>query len=507
MAVEPTSNEAHGISDSRLEEMRHRRRFVFAAVMATTFMVAIEINIVATAMPSIAPQLGGFDLYSWVFAAFLLPQAVMVPVYGKLADMYGRRRILFFGIIVFLIASLLCGLATTMPELIAYRALQGIGGGAVLPVAHTVVGDIYTPEERARAQGYVATVWAVSGIAGPALGAIIVANLDWRWVFWINLPLGFIAIAMLRAYYRETVEKRRRQIDFLGAGLLMVGSGALMLALIQAATFSGGVLAGLLILTAICVAALWQVEQRATEPILPPSLWQIPVVSIATIGTIVASALAMGVVTYLPVHIQGVLGHSVDVVAIGLAAMALSWSFCAGVGGRMSIRTTYRLVILIGSVVLIAGTASMIVLPATASITAIVIAGVLITMGLGFTTSTYVISVQTNVGWEIRGTATSMIHFARMFGQALGAALFGLVINLTLREGGASARLVETMMDPVQRIQVDASVREPLIQTLGHALNNVYWAAGVIAVIALFVGLRMPRGLNPATSLGSQNRG
>ena len=475
--------------------------------MATTFMVAIEINIVATAMPSIVPQIGGFDLYSWVFAAFLLPQAVTVPIYGKLADMFGRQRILIFGIVVFLIASLLCGLATTMPELIAYRALQGFGAGAVLPVAHTVVGDIFTPEERARMQGYIATVWAASAVIGPALGAIIVANLDWRWVFWINLPLGFIALAMLRAYYRETIERRRHQIDYAGAILLMIASGAMMLALIQAATYSIEVLAGLVLVAAVCIALLWRVEQRATEPILPPSLLRTPVVTTATIGTIVVAALAMGVITYLPVHIQGVLGQTVDVVALALAVMAIAWSFSAGLGGRLSIRTSYRLVILIGSSTLLAGAAYLVTLPATASVNSVIIGGVIIGMGLGFTTSIYVVSVQTNVNWRVRGAATSTIHFARMLGSALGAALFGLVINLRMRDDGASMRLVETIMDPAQRAQLADTVRDPLVLTLAGALNDVYWITGIIAILALFMGMRMPRGLNPGTSLGSQSPG
>ncbi len=480
------------------------RRWVFAAIMATTFMVAIEINIVATAMPSIVPQLGGFDLYSWVFAGFLLPQAVTVPIYGKLADLYGRRRILMTGIVVFLIASLLCGLATTMPQLIAYRALQGIGAGAVLPVAHTVVGDIFTPEERARVQGYIATVWATSAVIGPALGAVIVANLDWRWVFWINLPLGFVALAMLRAYYRESIEVRRHRIDFAGAALLVVGSGAIMLALVQAAIYPAEILGGLLAIAVICTALLWRVERRVPEPILPPSLWRIPVVRTATLATIVIGALTMGVITYLPVHIQGGLGRSAEMVAVTLAVMAISWSLCAGLGGRLSIRTSYRLVVGVGSVILIGGAAFLVAAQPFAAIDTVIIGGVIVGMGLGFTSSTYVVSVQTNVGWRVRGAATSAIHFARMFGSALGAALFGMVVNLSLQRDGVVSGEIDALMDPLRRGQLAAAVRDPLIATLGEALTAVYLISGAIAIVALVIGLGMPRGLNPATSLGSR---
>lgn len=479
-----------------------RRRLVFAAIMATTFMVAIEINIVATAMPSIVPQLGGFDLYGWVFAGFLLPQAVTVPIYGKLADLYGRRRILLIGIVVFLAASLLCGLATTMEQLVAYRALQGIGAGAVLPVAHTVVGDIFTPEERARVQGYIATVWATSAVVGPALGAVIVAGLDWRWVFWINLPLGLVALAMLHAYYHESIARRRHRIDFAGAALLIVGGGAIMLALVQAAVYPAALLAGLVAVAGLCAALLWRVERRVPEPILPPSLWRIPVVRTATLGTVVVGALMMGVVTYLPVHIQGALGRDAETVAVALALMAVAWSACAGLGGRLSIRTSYRLVVGIGSAVLIAGAAFLAAVAASASVAAVVAGGVIVGMGLGFASSTYVVAVQTNVDWHVRGAATSAIHFARMFGSALGAALFGMVINLSLRGEGVTGGEIDALMDPGGRAQ--AAAREPLVAALGEALATVYLISGLLAVAALVVALAMPRGLNPGTSLGSR---
>ena len=509
MALPPTSDfppAPESSTDAEKSESLAHRRLVFTAIMATTFMVAIEINIVATAMPSIVPQLGGFNLYSWVFAGFLLPQAVTVPIYGKFADLYGRRRILFIGIVVFLVASFLCGLATSMPELIVYRGLQGVGAGAVLPVAHTVVGDIFTPEERARMQGYIATVWATSAIVGPALGAVIVAHLDWRWVFWINLPLGFIALAMLRAYYRESIVRRSHQIDFIGAGLLMVGSGALMLALVQAASYPTEMLAGLFLITLSCAALLWRVEQRALEPMLPPSLWRTPVVRTATLGTIVIGALAMGIITYLPVHVQGVLGQSADVVALALAMMAIAWSFCAGFGGRLSIRTSYRLVIGIGSVILIGGTAFLTVLPPTSvSVEIIIIGSMIVGMGLGFTSSTYVVAVQTNVGWQIRGAATSAIHFARMLGSALGAALFGMIVNLSLQQRGVASSEIASLMDPVRREQLVETARVPLTAALGNSLTEVYLITGLMAALALLVGFYMPRGLNPGTSLGSQN--
>ena len=204
--------------------------------MMATFMTAVETTIVATAMPTIVADLGDFHLFSWVFAVYLLTQAVSVPIYGRLADLYGRKRVFFAGAAVFLLGSTLCGFAHGMLALIAFRALQGIGAGGMQPVAYTIVGDIYTPAERARVQGFLSSVFGFSAIVGPTLGAFLVEHADWSVVFWINLPVGAIAVAMLAAFYREQPHARPPRVDYLASLLLMVSGGALMLAMIQGAT-------------------------------------------------------------------------------------------------------------------------------------------------------------------------------------------------------------------------------------------------------------------------------
>ena len=326
-----------------------RRRLVFAATMATTFMAAIEIHIVATAMPSILPQLGGFHLYSWVFGGFVLAQAVTTPVYGKLADLYGRRRILATGTIVFLLASLLCGLATSMPELIIYRALQGLGAGAILPVAHTIVGDIYTPEQRAKVQGQLASVWAIAAIAGPAFGAVIVAQFDWRWVFWINIPLGVVSLAMIQIFYRESAQRRVHSIDYIGALLLMLGSGSFMVVVVQGANWPAWLNISLLITAVLAIVGLVFQERRAPEPILPLDLLRNPLIAIGMLAGAVLGAEIMVIITFLPAHVQGVVGASAGAVAVALVVMSLAWSACAAIGGRLMIRTSYRTTVIVGS--------------------------------------------------------------------------------------------------------------------------------------------------------------
>ena len=211
-----------------------RRRLVLAAALMATFMPAVESTIVATAMPTIVADLRGFALFSWVFAAPLLTMAVTIPLYGRLADIYGRKRVFFVGTGIFLVGTTLCGFARSMVLLVLFRALQGIGSGAIQPIAATIVGDIYSPAERARVQGAISSVFGVAAIIGPALGAFLVQHVHWSVVFWVNLPVGAVSITMFALFLHEGVERREHRIDYLGGALLVLGIGALMLALVQA---------------------------------------------------------------------------------------------------------------------------------------------------------------------------------------------------------------------------------------------------------------------------------
>ena len=475
-----------------------RRRLVFAATLATTFMAAIEIHIVATAMPSILPKLGGFHLYSWVFGGFVLAQAVTTPVYGKLADLYGRRRILAAGTILFLLASLLCGLANSMPELIVYRSLQGLGAGAILPLAHTIVGDIYTPQQRARVQGQVSSVWAIAAIIGPAFGAVIVAQFDWRWVFWVNIPLGVVALAMIQIFYRETSQRRVHSIDYIGALLLMLGSGTFMLVMVQGASWSATLNISLLVVALVATVGLVFQERRAREPILSLDLIRNPLVAIgATAGAILGS-LVIVVVTFLPAHVQGVVGASANAVAVALVAMSLTWSAASAIGGRLMIRTSYRTTVITGAGALILGcTALSLHTPANGLIW-LTLAASLAGAGFGFSHSAYVIAVQSSVDYQQRGIATSSLYFSRMLGQAVGAALFGAIVNAGIRAGPpGTPEMIEAIMDPVRRAAFEPDALDGLVELLSGSLQNAYLVAVGFAVVVLVLASRLPRGLRP----------
>src|SRR5262252_5349691 len=235
-------------------------------------------------MRSIVADLGGVSLFSWVFTAYLLAQAVTIPIYGRLADLHGRKPVFFAGASVFLLASTLCGFAHTMPVLVGLRALQGLGAGAIQPIATTIVGDIYTPAERARVQGYISGVFGVSAIIGPALGAFLVQHGSWSIVFWINLPIGLAAFVMFALFLHERLEPRPHQVDYLGSALLALGAGSLMMALAQGASLQTTTIAGLVAVGVAALTALVAHERRTAEPMLAYRLWRNPFIAIGNLG-------------------------------------------------------------------------------------------------------------------------------------------------------------------------------------------------------------------------------
>src|SRR4051812_4986561 len=355
-------------------------------------MPAVESTIVATALPTIIGDLGGFQLFSWVFAVPLLTMAVTIPVYGRLADLYGRKRVFFVGTIIFLTGTTLCGFARSMPLLIAFRALQGVGSGAIQPISMTIIGDIYTPAERARIQGASSAVWGFAAIVGPALSALLVEQVHWSVVFWVNLPIGFISIVMFALFLREKVERREQRIDFLGGALLMVGVGALMLALVQGMSLDGVTLALLIAFGLGTLAWLIMHEHRTAEPMLPLSLWRRRVLALSNLAGFGASASYMAVSSLLPTYVQGVMGESPKMAGFVVGAASVSWMFASIAAGWLMLRTSYRLTAAIGGAGLLGGAAVLVTVgpaggplwPATGSF--------LLGIGMGFCNTTFLVS-------------------------------------------------------------------------------------------------------------------
>ena len=466
--------------------------------MISVFLPAVEATIVATAMPTIVADLGGFSLFSWVFGAYLLMQAVSTPIYGRFADLYGRKKVFFVGAGIFLVSSAACGFAWGMIPLVVFRTLQGMGAGALQSIPFTIIGDIYGPEERARKLGWLSSVWGVAAVTGPMLGGFIVQYLHWALVFWINLPIGVATIAMLAYFHDERLQSRQHEVDYLGAILLMLGVGAPMIVLVQAQSLGAWTIVCLLAGGGVALVALFIQERRVREPIVPFKLWRNRVIAIGNFGSLSLGAIMMGVSAFLPTYVQGVMGRSPTLGGFAVAAQSISWSL-AGIGaGALMVRTSYRFTGAAGALALIAGTSLLIALDPARGVVWAICGAFTIGVGLGLCNTTLVVAVQASVGWGERGVATSSNLFLRNIGQTLGAALGGAILNFGIsRHAPEGVGAVNRLFEPSMRESLGAAGIARLSQAIASSLHEVYLIGGLLAVATLALMLRLPPGLSP----------
>ena len=492
--------------EDRPDAAKPARRLVLAAVMMAIFMAAIDLSIVATAMPTIVAELGGFHLFSWTFAAYLLAQAVTIPIYGRLADLYGRKRVFFAGASLFLVGSALSGLAWGMVPLVLFRGLQGAGAGAIQPIATTIVGDIYTPAERARVQGYISGVWGVAAIIGPTLGAFLVEHVSWSLVFWINLPIGALAFLMFGLFLHEPRQPRQHRIDYRGSILMVLGVGGVMLALMQVGN-SGETLtiAALAAAGMVALAAFAAHERSAPEPLLPMSLWRNRVVVVGCLAGFANGAVMMSLSAFLPTYIQGAMGRSPAAAGLALAASSVSWTFASIASGRLMIRTSYRLAAGIGGVCLVAGSLVLLMLEPTDSLLWAGTGTLLNGIGMGFCNTAFIVSTQAAVGWNERGMATSSMMFMRMVGSSVGAAVFGAIVNFGIhRQLPEAGDAVNRLMLPAARQMLGPGEIARLTEAIANSVHVVYVIAAFIAVGSLLLALALPAKLSPTRPLTRQ---
>ncbi|MFS0853567.1 MFS transporter [Microbacterium sp. 179-I 3D4 NHS] len=454
--------------------LRSERGPVLGALMLATGLIAIDATILATAVPSIVRDLGSYQQFPWLFSVYLLAQAVSVPIYSRFADTVGRKPIILLGIALFLLGSILCGLAWSMPALIAFRVVQGLGAGAVAPMSMTIVGDIYTVAERAKVQGYIASVWAISSVVGPALGGLF-AQLDaWRWIFFVNIPLCVVAGWMLLRRYHEEKQTQRHRIDYAGAVLLTVGLTGLILGMLEggnawdwislpsAVCFGLGVLA---------LAAFVAVERRAAEPIVDLRLASRRLILTTTIVSLGIGALMTGITSFAPAYLEGSIGIAPLLSGLAVAALTLGWPIAAANAGRLYLRIGFRRTALIGmGITTAAAVALAIASPWPSPFTIAAIAFVL-GFGLGWSAAPTLIAAQASVGWGERGAVTGMNAFARSAGSAVGVAIFGAISNAVIAQGAGPD-------DPATII--DASVW-------------VFVGAAITAVLTLVAAVFMPK--------------
>lgn len=482
------------------KQLATRRRLVLAACMMATFTVAIESTIVATSMPSIVAQLGGFKLYSWVFAVYLLTQAVSMPVYGKLSDLFGRKHLLSFGLALFALSSLACGFATSLEMLIAFRFMQGLGAGAINPLVMTILADLYSVRERGALQGYMSMVWGLSAILGPLAGAVLVQYVHWAWVFWASLPFVALALLLLNVYLHEAVQHHKVRIDYAGAALVFVALSALILALTLGAEHGLLVFAGLLALSAAAFAVLILHEARTPEPIIALKLWTRRLVVWANLSQGVGGMVLIGVISLLPIYVQGVLGGSAVVAGIVLCVASIGWSISSTISGRHMFRTGVRGPARVGGVLLAAGSA---VIAFGASHGALVagFGSLLVGLGMGLLNTSLLYAIQASVDKSERGAATASNILMRTLGNAVGASLFGGILNFTLQRHlerhGATDQLT---LDSVRMLlgggpgpaQLSAEANAALHQGLAGSVQSAFLALMLCGILAIIATWRVP---------------
>jgi len=467
------------------------RPLVLAAVMAANFMIAIEATIVSTAMPQIVAQLGGLSLYSWVFAAFLLTQTATTVVFGKLSDLAGRKRVMLIGIAIFLFGSILCGFAWSMPSLIVFRLAQGVGAGAVQPTAMTIVGDLYSVHERAKIQGWLASVWALSAVLGPLAGGLIIQHFSWAWIFWMNVPLGALAIAGFAAYLHEKRVAGRGKIDHLSAGIFTVAIAAIMVDLTELST-SGRLQIGLTTLVAAIAVALFVMqERRSPEPMISLDLWGRRPIAAANGASLLTGMVMIGLTTFLPVFVQGVTQQSPLVAGFALSVMVLGWPIGATAGVRGFRRFGVRSVLRLGGLLVPAGAVIFVFLNRESSPIVAGLGSLVVGLGMGLSSSASIILIQEIVDWSERGSATASFLFARSLGSTFGATVFGVVLNFGLlrsgQAGASSDELRQLLEGRGGQAPADAGLRAALEQSLHLTFTSMFLVALMVTATLFLV--------------------
>lgn len=464
--------------------------------MLAMMLTALDMTIVGTAMPSIVSNLHGISIYSWVFSAYLLTSTTPIPIYGKLADMFGRKRLFVVGTAIFTLGSALAGLAQTMPQLILFRALQGLGAAGVLPVALTIVGDIFTLEQRGRVQGLFSGVWALSAVVGPLTGAAIVEHVSWRWVFYINVPLGIIVMLILWLAFKERVAVHGHVIDYWGTGILTAGVTLVLISLLE----SGMTRVGLMGLAVLILALFVWWESRFSEPVLPLRIFRHRMIFLGSIMNFLGGIVMFGLISYLPLFVQGVENQSPTVSGQAITPMMIGWPLAALSIGPLIKKVGYRVLGILGGTLVLIG-AGMLGLRAHPSSFTLIVAMLAIGAGLGFSLTSLLIGVQNAVPWNFRGVVTSSTQFFRNIGGAIGVALLAALFNESLtRQLSAvkplldlnSAGVTQALLSPHLRRALSPGLRAQLTSILGHGLDAVFFAIMVVAIVGFVTMLALP---------------
>ncbi|MBC2104660.1 LM6179_1298 family efflux MFS transporter [Listeria booriae] len=485
-----------------MEQTNTKRTAVTIAVFVATFMAAIEGTIVSTAMPTIVSSLNGIELMNWIFSIYLLTSAVTVPIYGKLSDLFGRKKIFIIATVIFIIGSSLCGFAQTMEQLIIFRALQGIGAGGILPTTMTIIADVYPFEKRAKVLGFMGSAWGIAGVFGPLLGGFLVDQLSWHWIFFINVPVGILTIVLISMYLKEHIVRVKLPIDYLGTTLFTIALLALLFALQRAGetlNWLEPLVVVLLIGSIALFVGFYFAEKRAQDPIMPFVLFKNPVVLIGNLIGFLVSAFLIGINVYIPMWAQGMMGHGAMIAGLMIAPLSVSWIIGSFIGGRLLMSIGNRHTVGIGIIIATVSGLFLALFPSTTPDLYFYLDSALMGFGFGIIFTTTTVTVQDAVPKEQTGIATASNTLFRTVGQTIGVAVFGTIFNSVLASQfknaatGVDRHNLNQLISPQTSANVDASLVEPLRDVLYSGLHIVFWAMFACCLLSYAIHFILPK--------------
>jgi EmrB/QacA subfamily drug resistance transporter len=470
--------------------MTDRRRATLGVLLGI-FLAAVDGTIVSTAMPTVVGSLGGLQYYSWAFAAYMLFAAVSMPLYGRLADIYGRKKLFYVGVALFVVGSVLCGLARDMLQLVAFRSLQGLGAGAMFAIPYTILGVVYPPEKRGKAIGLGSSVWGISSVIGPLLGFAIVETLGWRWVFLLGVPIGLAAVALVATSLSESTGSADPDVDYLGAATLVLGVGAVLVGL-QTLESRPETAVGLVAGGAVVLAGFYVVERRASQPLVPLSLFRDRTFGSTNAVAFLSSFALFAAITYVPLYVQSV-GSGAGSAALAVFPISIGWSGTSFVSGQVVARVGERRLVRVGTGVLVVSFAVAAVGWSTTTPLWLLLGNVFVMgVGMGALTPPLLTAIQNHLGTEQMGLATSSQQFFRNLGGTAGVAVLGFAMNLTLRDRLTAVPGVDSIGDLQRLLLGTGSPPAELGAVMMEGLQTVFLASLGVCLLAALAAAAVP---------------
>ncbi|MFC5403378.1 MDR family MFS transporter [Cohnella soli] len=485
--------------------------WVLAGLLLSILMASMDNTIVSTAMGTIVGELGGLDKFVWVTSAYMVAEMAGMPIFGKLSDMYGRKRFFVFGMLMFMLGSILCGTANSIVELSIYRAIQGIGGGALVPISFTILFDAVSPEKRGKLMGMFGAVFGLSSIFGPLLGSYIAEYVSWQWIFYINLPIGLVALVMVAKFYKESLSHAKQRIDWLGAATLVGAVVSLIFALELGGkmyAWNSAQILGLFAGFAVFGTLFLFAEKRAVEPIISFSMFRDRLYASSSVVAMLSGAAFIAASVYIPIYIQGVLGGTATNSGLVLLPMMLGTVVTATMGGMLMTKLSYRTIMVSTLVLLIAGIALLTTITPDTSRVVVTLEMILVGLGIGASFSVLTNAAIHSLAPNKRGAATSTVNFLRSFGMMVGITIFGIfqshamTDNLAKAFGGSGSKAVPpglnlndpyALLNPAVRAAMPESTLHAVLNGLSSSISEVFAWGLIPAILSLAAALYMRR--------------